>query len=163
MDWLTISALSFAFFGKNAEPVVGRILEERLRDLYSSYEQGALDFVTHAFADDAVFITLAPTDVFPYLGERRGKEAIRKSFQTLAELFETITYQPVFLVTDEDSGAAIVLARFRQISTGRIIRLFVAHFFQFRHGEIVELREFMDSFDAVEQVLGREIHVTKAC
>ncbi len=140
---------------------MGEMIEERIRNLYSSYEHGSLDFVAHAFADDAVFITLAPTDVFPYLGERRGKKAIRKSIDEIAELFETITYKPVFMVTDEDSGAAIVLARFRQRATDRTIRLFVAHFFQFRRGEIVELREFMDSFDAVEQVLGREIDVKK--
>ncbi len=47
---------------------MSEILDERLRDLYSSYEHGSLDFVVHAFAENAVFITLAPTDVFPYLG-----------------------------------------------------------------------------------------------
>lgn len=38
-----------------------------------------------------------------------------------------------------------------------MIRLFVADFLRLRQGRIVELRQFMDSFDAVQQVLGREI------
>jgi ketosteroid isomerase-like protein len=37
----------------------------------------------------------------------------------------------------------------------------VARFIQFRDGRIVELREFMDSFNAVQQVLGREIDTTR--
>jgi ketosteroid isomerase-like protein len=32
----------------------------------------------------------------------------------------------------------------------------LAHFMRFRGGKIVELREFMDSFSAAEQALGRE-------
>jgi ketosteroid isomerase-like protein len=34
-----------------------------------------------------------------------------------------------------------------------------AHFLRLRNGRIVELREFMDTFDAVQQVLGRELAI----
>lgn len=137
------------------------LVENRVRQLYAAHERQAIDFVAEAFADNAVAITLAPTEIFPYLGERRGKLEIRASLEQIASLFETLTYQPVFIVTDESSGAAIVLARLRQISTGRIIRLFVAHFFQFKNGKITELREFMDTYDAVEQVMGRAIEAAQ--
>jgi len=52
-----------------------------------------------------------------------------------------------------------VLARLRQRASGRVIQLFIADFLRFRDGRIVEMREFMDSFDAVQQVLGREIYL----
>ena len=45
----------------------------------------------------------------------------------------------------------------RQRSTDRIIQLLTAHFIQFRDSRILELREFMDSYDAVQQVLGHEL------
>jgi limonene-1,2-epoxide hydrolase len=54
-----------------------------------------------------------------------------------------------------------VLARLRQRTTNRIIQLFVADFFRLENDRIVELREFMDSFDAVQQVLGREIELSQ--
>ena len=65
------------------------------------------------------------------------------------------------MVTENETAAAIVLARLRQRTTNRIIQLFVADFFRLENGRIVELREFMDSFDAVQQVLGREIELSK--
>jgi ketosteroid isomerase-like protein len=55
----------------------------------------------------------------------------------------------------------IVQVRLRQRATDRIIHLLVAHFIRFRAGRIIELREFMDSFDAVQQVLGSEIDTVK--
>ena len=54
-----------------------------------------------------------------------------------------------------------MLARLRQRTTGRIIQLFIADFIRLENNRIVELREFMDSFDAVQQVLGREIEIAK--
>ena len=65
------------------------------------------------------------------------------------------------MVTEAESAAVIVLARLRQRTTDRIIQLFIAHFLRLQNGRIVELREFMDSFDAVQQVLGREIFAVK--
>lgn len=39
------------------------------------------------------------------------------------------------------------------------MQLSIAHFLTFKDGKIVELREFMDSFSAAEQVLGRELDI----
>jgi len=75
--------------------------------------------------------------------------------------FKHLTYQPIFVVTDKKAAAIIVTLQLRQRSTGRIIHLLNAHFIRFHDGLIIELREFMDSFDAVQQVLGREIFPSK--
>jgi len=63
------------------------------------------------------------------------------------------------MVVEADDAAVIIQARATQRATGRVIQLLLAQFLRFRDGRIVELREFMDSFDAVEQVLGREINL----
>lgn len=47
--------------------------------------------------------------------------------------------------------------RLKQRANGRIIHLLIAQFMRFRQGRLFELREFMDTFDAVQQVPGREI------
>ena len=136
-------------------------LRARLHDLYIAYRAGRIDFALNSFADDAVLISYAPIEVFPYLGRQHGKAAIAETMRKVHAEFEILTYQPIFMVVEDDSAAAIVMARLRQRSTSRIIQLLVAHFMRLQDGRIVEMREFMDSFDAVEQVLGRELDTTK--
>jgi len=43
-----------------------------------------------------------------------------------------------------------------QRASGRTIRCRIASFHQVRDGRVIEYRGFTDSFDAAEQVLGRE-------
>ena len=47
----------------------------------------------------------------------------------------------------------------RREADGRVISYRVANFVRFRDGKIVENLSLIDSFDAVEQVLGRPIEV----
>jgi ketosteroid isomerase-like protein len=136
-------------------------LRSRIDALYTAYRTGRLDFVLNSFHDDAEFISYAPTDVFPYLGHQRGKPAIAETMKKVHADFEILTYHPVFMVVEGNDAGVVVMARLRQHATDRIIRLMVAHFIRFRDGRIVELREFMDSFDAVQQVLGHEIDLAE--
>lgn len=136
-------------------------LRARIYSLYSAYAKGRLDFVLNFFDDNAEFISYAPVDVFPYLGRRKGKSAIAEVMKTAQTEFEYLTYLPIFVVAEKTDAGVIVQVRLRQRSTDRIIHLLVAHFIRFRAGRIIELREFMDSFDAVQQVLGSEIDAVK--
>lgn len=116
------------------------------------------DVLNH-FDDAAVFASHAPVDVFPYLGRQIGKAAIAAMMTKVHSQFDHLTFDPIFMVVEEDTAAVIVLVRLRQRTTGRIIQLLSAHFLQFHEGKISELREFMDTFDAVQQVLGRELEI----
>lgn len=136
-------------------------LRGRLYQLYAAYGAGRIDDVLAAFADDVMMTSYAPVDVFPYLGRKQGKAAVAATMRAAQGEFEFAGYQPVFMVVEAEAAAVILLARLRQRASGRMIQLFIAHFLRLREGLIVELREFMDSFDAVEQVLGREISVGK--
>jgi ketosteroid isomerase-like protein len=143
----------------------GEIMSEELRariyDLYTAYRMGRIDFVLNSYDDDAELISYAPIEVFPYLGRQRGKAAIAETMKRVHATFEILSYQPIFMVVEKDNAGTIVMARLRQRSTDRIIQLLVAHFIRLRDDRIIEMREFMDSFDAVQQVLGREIDVAK--
>ena len=133
-------------------------LRERLKSLYAAFKLANVDFLLNAFADDTEFISYSPLEVFPFLGHHRGKAAMAEVLKAGYEQFEFITYEPVFTVCEESEAAAvIVFARFVHRRTGRSISTMIAHFFRFRQGQIVELREFMDSFGAVRQLLGRPL------
>ena len=132
-----------------------------LYDLYIAFGKGKIDLVLNSFDDKAVFTSYAPIDVFPYLGRRAGKVSITEMMKQVHAQFEHLTYQPIFVVADKEEAALIVMVKLRQRTTGRIIQLLNAHFIRFHNGLIIELREFMDSFEAVQQVLGRELIPTK--
>jgi ketosteroid isomerase-like protein len=48
---------------------------------------------------------------------------------------------------------------FKQRSTDRTLRFHIADFLRFRDGRIVEFREFTNTFDLVEQALGRMLAI----
>lgn len=135
-------------------------LRERIYDLYAAYSKGKFDFVLNHFDERAEFTSYAPVEVFPYLGRRHGRAAIAETMNKIKLEFETIAFHPIFIVAGNEDAAAILLARLRQRATGRIIQLLLAHFLRLREGRIVELREFMDSFDAAQQVLGHQLKLT---
>ena len=140
---------------------MSELLRKRLFELYSAYAEGRIDEVLREFDDGVVMTSYAPVDVFPYLGRKQGKAAVAATMKTAHAEFDYLAYQPIFMVTEQEDAAVIVLARLRQRATDRIIQLFIADFIRFDKGRIVEIREFMDSFDAVQQVLGREIVISQ--
>ena len=135
------------------------VLRQRIYSLCSAYAKGNLAFVQNFIDEDIDFISYAPMEIFPCLGKKQGKAAVVKSLETIHAHFEFLTYQPILTIVQDEDAAITVMARLKQRATGRVIRIMVAQFLRFRHKKIVELREFMDSFDAVEQVLGRQIGI----
>ncbi|MDR3420043.1 MAG: nuclear transport factor 2 family protein [Xanthobacteraceae bacterium] len=132
-------------------------LRERLNSLYAAFKLGKIDFVLNSFDDDIEFISYSPTEVFPFLGHHRGKAAMAEVLKSGYEEFEFISYEPVFMVCEAEDAAVVSFARFIHRRTGRSVSTMIAHFLRFRQGRVVELREFMDSFHAVKQLLGREL------
>lgn len=136
-------------------------IRQRINSLCSAYARGSLEFVLGFIDDDVDFVSYAPVEVFPCLGKQRGRAAVAASLKAIHSHFEFLTYVPIFTVIQDDDAAVVVLARLKQRETQRNIHLLFAHFLRFKNGKIVEFREFMDSFDAVQQVLGREIDIGK--
>ncbi len=132
-------------------------LRERLYSVYAAFRLGNVDFVLNAFDDNIEFISYSPVEAFPFLGHHRGKKAMAKVLKAGFEEFDFVTYEPIFMVCEADDAAAIIFARFIHRKTGRSVTTMIAHFMRFREGRIVELREFMDSFSAVKQLLGRQL------
>ena len=134
-------------------------LRQRINRLCSAYAKGDLGFVQNLIDQDVDFISYAPIEIFPCLGKQQGKAAVLESLKSIHAHFEFLAYHPIFLLVQDNDAAAIIMARLKQRSTGRIVRIMFAQFLRFRDEKIVEFREFMDSFDAVEQVLGRHIRI----
>jgi hypothetical protein len=109
------------------------------------------------FDDRVDFISNAPVEIFPYLGHLVGKVQVMKALEAVHDVFSAVEYLPLKIIIDGQSAGVIVSIRLTQRTTGRLIRVFSAHFLQFKDNRIVEYRALLDTFEAVQQVLGREL------
>lgn len=128
-----------------------------VRELYDAYGRRDFDRVAAFLHDDIDWVIYAPISVFAFAGPRRGRAAVLLALAAIAEAYALETYRPEILLVDGDRAAVMSDVGFRQRATERTLRFRVANFLRFKAGRVIEFREFTDSFDAVEQALGREL------
>lgn len=107
--------------------------------------------------DDIVSMVYLPVELFPHLGPRHGKAAVRELFDIHQARYSERRFEVKFLVADEQRAAAIVDVAFVKRTDGRVLQLPSGNFFTLRRGLIVELRSFFDTIDMIEQLTGREL------
>ena len=125
-----------------------------LLDAMSAHDLvGTLDRCT----DDVDFLTHAPIDVFPHLGPRHGRDELREMWRTFLARYSKIRYDIVQIIAEGDAVATYLRTFFTKRSNGRVVQVDMAVFFTIRDGRISQIREIIDSYDLVQQVLEREI------
>jgi ketosteroid isomerase-like protein len=126
-------------------------------DLYDAYERRDLDRVAELIDDDVEWIIYAPMQVFPFAGYRRGKSAVLRALAGIAKDYELKSYVPQVVVVDGDRAAVMSDVAFMQRATERTLHFHLANFLRIQNGRVVEFREFANTFDVVEQALGRTL------
>ena len=109
------------------------------------------------FHDEIDSITYAPVELFPHLGARHGKAAITETLTAVQARYASMHHDVLFSAAEGDRVATIVRVHLRKLSNDRVIEFLVADFYTLRNGLITEQRQFLDSFDLVQQVLEREV------
>ena len=134
---ITIRALAEIFYRASAERDVERAIS--------------------LIADDVDWMVQGPVDVFPFLGQRHGKEAVREGYRDIARKLEITGYEVEALLVDRDRAAALIRISSIVRATGRAMTVRTSQFSRFRDGKIVEMRAVIDTYDMVEQTLGRHL------
>jgi len=124
-----------------------------LEDFYSGDVEGALAHCT----DDVDFLANAPVDILPHMGHRHGKQAMRQMWTTIHARYSQMRYEVPILVAEADKVAAHIRVFFRKSSNDRVVQFDIAAFYTLRDGRIAEIREIIDTFDLVQQVLERDV------
>ncbi|MDQ8729045.1 nuclear transport factor 2 family protein [Bradyrhizobium sp. LHD-71] len=110
----------------------------------------------HEEVDWAIF---GPIDMFPYLGARQGKEAALDSIARMADNFRLHKIKQEDVVLGDNSASALLRCSLNSNETNRPISVRLAAFLRFKDGKLASLRAVIDTFDLVEQALGRPIHL----
>lgn len=127
-----------------------------IEDIQDAFRRGDYARLAARYDDDVDWLFHGPASVFPEVGHRRGKVAVFQALEALNRLYRFDRHVTEWLVAEADRAASIADVTLVQRASGRTIRCRIASFHQVRDGRVVEYRGFTDSFDAVEQVLGRE-------
>jgi len=138
---------------------VSETIRAAVRELYDAYGRRDFARVAVLIHDDIDWIIYAPITVFPFAGARRGRAEVLQAMSGIAEQYAIVNYNPEVIIVDGDRAAVMSDAAFRQRATDRVLRFRIANFHRFRDGRVIEFREFLNSFDVVEQALGRDLEL----
>jgi ketosteroid isomerase-like protein len=127
--------------------------------LLAAFAEGDNDRLAALYDDDVDWLFHCPASMFPFAGRRRGKASVFQGFALFYRDYKLVRYDVVRMLVDGEHAALMSDVHSIQRSTGRTMRSHIAGFHRFRDGRLIEYRGFTDSFDAVEQILGRELEV----
>src|SRR5689334_6381125 len=83
----------------------------------------------------------------------RGTAAMREMWTTIKGRYSEMRCEVPIIVAEDDKVAANIRVFFRKSSNARMVQFDIAAFYTFRDGRIAQIREIIDTFDMVEQVL----------
>jgi hypothetical protein len=130
---------------------------QRVLNFLDVFRAGDVEGALSRCTDDVEFFANAPIDILPHMGHHRGKAELRAMWKTVHARYSNIRYEAPILVAEGDRVAAYLRVFFRKSGNDRVVQFDIAVFYTFRDGLIAEIREIMDTFDLVQQVLERDV------
>jgi len=137
--------------------MIDQLHRQRVLNFLDTFSSGNIEGALACFSDDVDFVANAPIDILPHLGHRHGKAEVREMWQTVHARYSSMRYEIPIMVAEGDTVAANLRAFFRKRSNDRIVQFDIAVFYTLRDGRIAQIREVMDSFDLVQQLLERDV------
>jgi uncharacterized protein len=137
--------------------MVGDLHRQRVLKFLEEFYSGDIEAALARCSDDVDFVANAPIDILPHMGHRHGKAEVRTMWQTIHGRYSHMRHEVPILVAEGDRVAANIRAYFRKRSNNRIVQFDIAVFYTLRDSRIAEIREIIDTFDLVQQLLERDV------
>jgi ketosteroid isomerase-like protein len=102
-----------------------------------------------------------PIDMFPFFGARHGKAAVLEVIRQIADNIRVHRFDRESIMLGVESASSMLRYSLTMLDANKPISLRIAHFAQFRAGRLTNIRILVDTFDLVEQALGRPIHLPR--
>jgi ketosteroid isomerase-like protein len=138
------------------EPVSRAVVE----GFYKAFAERDMDALASFLADDVVWTISGPVDLLPFCGQRTGKAAVMKLLERdIPEFLAKRRFVPSAMLMDGDRAAVLGRLVATKRHGGHAISYRTAHFMRFHDEKVIEYVSIIDSFDAVEQMIGRPLDV----
>jgi ketosteroid isomerase-like protein len=126
---------------------------------FEAHQRKDFGFVEQLIADDIEWTMHGPPQAFPVPTELYGKAAVLDALKRISEALNVVRNVHREVLVDGNRAAVISDRTVVQRATGRTLVYRVAAFLTFRDGKLAAYQSFYDSFDMLEQVIGKHLDV----
>jgi ketosteroid isomerase-like protein len=131
------------------------------RALHRAVNERQLDQIEALIDDDVQWSIHGPIEMFPFLGARRGKAAVLEVIRQISEKVRVHRFDRESIMLGVDTAASMMRYSLTVLDSNKPVRLRLAHFAQFREGRLFSLRMLVDTYELIEQALGRPPHLPR--
>lgn len=136
---------------------LSREFVEDFRKVYAARDMIKVASYLH---DDVEWTISGPIEYLRFCGTHRGKAAVLDLWMNrIPTVLRTFRFEAESVVIDGNHVAMLHRQSARRTIDGRVVNYRVANFMQFEGGKLIKNLSFLDTFDAVEQLLGQRIQV----
>ena len=97
--------------------------KRRILDYLNACYAGDIERASSYYDDDIDFIAYAPIEIFPTLGQKRGKAAMTRSLVGMRAMYRLIEYEVTSIVAEGDRVALMLDLRLSSRDGDRVISL----------------------------------------
>jgi ketosteroid isomerase-like protein len=137
--------------------MVENLNRQRVLNLLDTFYSGDIEGALERCTDDIDFVANAPIDILPHMGHRHGKAEVGEMWRTVHARYSSMRHEVPIIVAEGDKVAVHIRLFFRKRGNSRIVQFDIAAFYTLRDGRVAHIREIMDTFDLVQQVLERDV------
>jgi len=130
---------------------------QRVLSLLDAYYAGDIEGALARCTDDLEYFAPAPIEILPHMGHHRGRDEVRKVWETVRDRYSQMRYEARTIVAEADTVAVELRVFYTKRGSGRVVQFDVAAFFTLHEGQISRVREIIDTFDLVQQVLEHDL------
>ena len=130
---------------------------QRVRKFLKAFYSGNVEDALSYCSDDIDFVANAPIDILPHMGHRHGKAQVGEMWFAIHKRYSSMRYNIPNIVAERDTVAVHISVAFHKRSNDRVVQFDIAVFYTFRDNQIAQIREIMDTYDLVQQVLERDL------
>jgi hypothetical protein len=145
----------------NKKPTEKKMVEnlnrQRVLNFLDVFYSGDTEGALARCSDDVEFFSNAPVDILPHMGRHSGKPDMREMWKMIHTRYYDMRHEVRAIVAEDDKVAVDLRVFFKKSLNNRIVQFDLAAFYTLRDGRITHIREIIDTFDLVQQVLDRDL------
>jgi ketosteroid isomerase-like protein len=139
------------------QPTIEQLNRQHVLDVLAMLYAGDIEGALAKCSEDVDHFVAAPVDLFPHLGARRGKQQVRAMWQTILSRYSDLRHEVRSIIAEADRVAVDLRVFMRKRANDRMLQFDTAIFFTLQDGKLTRVREIVDTFDLVQQVIERDL------